>query len=254
MSESTAFTISSPSPTLFNNQVDTYQSSRIPTSSSHSSNPGGIDDCDTSRATLGNSAQLLGKPYPSGGCTIPQAGGACKGAQAGLSVGPKRPHRYTSPPKYASATAKRTAKAERRLAREHSAIPAHIILVSPSKEPVSQKPLIRLPKHGNHSCNCILSQGHHPQFILNVHSFSKPPTPTFLTLSDIISDLYQMALNRMDNKTNTNLLGGSMRGIGFRQGSDSGKSGGEPILFFLCFLTLILCFFFRYLCTPPQPF
>ncbi|KNZ51893.1 hypothetical protein VP01_3773g1 [Puccinia sorghi] len=153
------------------------------------------------------------------------AGGDCKGVTAGSSVIPKRPQRYASPPKYTSVTAKKIAKAKRKLAREHSAIPAHLIIISPSIEPISTKPLIQLPQHGNLSRNCILTQGQNPQFILDVHSFSTPPTPTFVTLSQIISDLYQMALNRLDNKTNTNLLGGSMRGIGFCQGSDAGKSG-----------------------------
>ena len=225
VSEPTALLTSSTSLNFFNKD-DGRQSSSF-----QSSNADTIDDCATSRAPLGHSAQLLGKPYPSGGCTIPQAGGDCKGAKAGSSVVPKRPQRYASPPKYASATAKKIAKAKRKLAREHSATPAHLIIISPSVEPISTKPLIRLPQHGHLSRNCILTQGRNPQFILDVHSFSSPPTPTFLTLSQIISDLYQMALNRSDNKRNTNLLGGSMRGIGFRQGSDSRKSGGKPILF-----------------------
>ncbi|KAA1067856.1 Ubiquitin carboxyl-terminal hydrolase 7 [Puccinia graminis f. sp. tritici] len=43
---------------------------------------------------------------------------------------------------------------------------------------------------------------------METHSFAKAPSPTFVTLSEIISDLYMMALNRQDNKSNSNLLNG----------------------------------------------
>ncbi|KNZ55020.1 hypothetical protein VP01_2790g6 [Puccinia sorghi] len=55
---------------------------------------------------------------------------------------------------------------------------------------VSKKPLIRLPKHGHHFCNHILTQGHNPQLILHVHSLSEPLKLIFTTLSEIICDLY----------------------------------------------------------------
>lgn len=90
----------------------THESSNLPSSSTRLLHRGADDRCVTSRVSLGHPAQLLGKPYPSGGCTIPQAGGDCKGAMAGSSVVPKRRQCDGPPCQYASITAKNLARAE----------------------------------------------------------------------------------------------------------------------------------------------
>ena len=101
------------------------------------------------------------------------------------------------------------------------------------------------------SCNLISSTGGIPQFILNNNPFSNSSDPTFLTLSSIISDLYQMALHCPDGTKNGNLLNGSMHGIVFQQGTDSGKSGGgfHIFLFFVCFffsfILIVILFFIQ---------
>ncbi|MBW0507693.1 hypothetical protein O181_047408 [Austropuccinia psidii MF-1] len=45
-------------------------------------------------------------------------------------------------------------------------------------------------------------------------------------LKDLIITLMSLSQNRQEIKTNKQLLGGIMKGIGFRPGSDSGKSAG----------------------------
>jgi len=195
------------------------------------------DDQVVSRVTGVNPATLLAMPNPHGGCTVPQAGEASIGDEAGPNtLVSDRPPRQIHPHLYTSGTAKKVAKAERRAAGD-SETQAHLIRISPSAEIYSTKPLLRLPIHGRRSIHRITTQGGVPQFIVANHSFATQPNTIFSTLSEIVSDLYQMALNRPDNKSNTNRLTGSMRGIGFRQGSDYKKSGGKSSIIQLIFIS-----------------
>ncbi|KAA1069992.1 Ubiquitin carboxyl-terminal hydrolase 7 [Puccinia graminis f. sp. tritici] len=91
------------------------------------------------------------------------------------------------PPQYASATAKKIARAYRKL--------------KPSDDT--------------------------PHFIFETHSFDvSPPTPTFTKLCEVIETLHAMAKYRPCNKRNANRLNGEMHLIGFRPGNDRGKSAG----------------------------
>ncbi|PLW24971.1 hypothetical protein PCASD_26357 [Puccinia coronata f. sp. avenae] len=178
--------------------------------------------------TINNQRQVdpRGRPVLSGECTVPQSSRSFKGGSTGL---PSDQKRHLSPPKYPSKTAKRIAKLARRGLRD-SIVQPHFIRISPSEEIISPKPLETLPHIGKKSRNLVCRQGGGPYFILKTHSFPddplQQPSPTFLKLSEIISDLYKMALHRQPITINSNLLNGKMYAIGFCQGSDRRKSGG----------------------------
>ncbi|KAH9464590.1 hypothetical protein Pst134EB_004116 [Puccinia striiformis f. sp. tritici] len=138
----------------------------------------------------------------------------------------KNNKQYQSPPKYQSTTEKDIAKAKRRAARDTDVEQVYILKLSRSSTQISSKPRVTLPVHGPKPQNLITSQDNIPDLILETHPFQEAPTPTFATLAEILCDLYKMALHRPNQKSNTNTLNGSMRAIGFRQGSDRGKSGG----------------------------
>ncbi|MBW0556172.1 hypothetical protein O181_095887 [Austropuccinia psidii MF-1] len=64
-----------------------------------------------------------------------------------------------------------------------------------------------------------------PIFMYQIHPFSSP-TPVFHKLQKLIIKLNNLAKNHQNITTNSDMLDGIMKGIGFRQGSDSGKSAG----------------------------
>ncbi|MBW0564183.1 hypothetical protein O181_103898 [Austropuccinia psidii MF-1] len=59
----------------------------------------------------------------------------------------------------------------------------------------------------------------------HIHPFSSP-TPVFHKLQKLIITLNKLSNNRHNITTNSDMLDGIMKGIGFHQGSDSGKSAG----------------------------
>jgi hypothetical protein len=183
-----------------------------------------------SPACMSNPVCQLGSSHPPGECTVPQVRETYKGDITGLSSAATK-KRYQSPPKYKSKTEKRVAKTQRKLAKDSATIP-HITYISPLEDVLSKKPLTTFPIHGKKTRNLVCSQGGVPNFIMETHSFAEAPSPTFVTLSEIISDLYMMALNCQHNKSNSNLLNGRMQGIGFCQGTDDNKSGGQLTMFY----------------------
>ncbi|MBW0496765.1 hypothetical protein O181_036480 [Austropuccinia psidii MF-1] len=64
-----------------------------------------------------------------------------------------------------------------------------------------------------------------PIFMYQIHPFSSP-TPIFHKLQKLIITLNNISNNRQNITTNSDMLDGIMKGIGFRQGYDSGKSTG----------------------------
>ncbi|MBW0462155.1 hypothetical protein O181_001870 [Austropuccinia psidii MF-1] len=64
-----------------------------------------------------------------------------------------------------------------------------------------------------------------PVIIYQVRCFINPRL-IFTNLKDLIISLNNLAHIRQNITTNKNILAGIMRGIGFRQGSDKGKSAG----------------------------
>ncbi|KAA1124963.1 Ubiquitin carboxyl-terminal hydrolase 7 [Puccinia graminis f. sp. tritici] len=128
------------------------------------------------------------------------------------------------PPQYASATAKKIARAYRKLKPSDD---SYFIICSPSKARVSRKPIINLPVLNKPPRQIVLSSSLAPHFIFETHSFDvSPPTPTFTKLCEVIETLHAMAKYRPCNKRNANRLNGEMHLIGFRPGNDRGKSAG----------------------------
>ncbi|EFP94455.1 uncharacterized protein PGTG_20411 [Puccinia graminis f. sp. tritici CRL 75-36-700-3] len=128
------------------------------------------------------------------------------------------------PPQYASATAKKIARAYRKLKPSDD---SYFIICSPSKARVSRKPIINLPVLNKPPRQIVLSSSLAPHFIFETHSFDvNPPTPTFTKLCEVIETLHAMAKYRPCNKRNANRLNGEMHLIGFRPGNDRGKSAG----------------------------
>ena len=64
-----------------------------------------------------------------------------------------------------------------------------------------------------------------PIFMYQIHPFSSP-TPVFHKLQKLIITLNKLAKNRQNITTNSDMLDGIMKGIGFHQGLDSGISSG----------------------------
>ncbi|MBW0589009.1 hypothetical protein O181_128724 [Austropuccinia psidii MF-1] len=69
------------------------------------------------------------------------------------------------------------------------------------------------------------SKNHKPLFIYHLHPFHIP-SPTFTSLNQLIIALYKLAQNHPHIKSNSDLIDGHMKGVGFCCGSDSGKSLG----------------------------
>ena len=174
-----------------------------------------------------------GGPVPSGECTVPQSSRSLKGGSTGNSSVKKR---HVSPPKYPSKTAKQMAKLARQALRDLAVVP-HFINISPSNEIISPKPIKTLPHIGEKNRNLVCRQGGGPYFILETQPFPnnplQQPSAIFLKISEIISDLYKMALHRQPITVNSNLLHGKMYAIGFRQGSDK-KNPEVSLLFSFC--------------------
>jgi hypothetical protein len=154
------------------------------------------------------------------------------------------------PPRYASATAKKIARAYRKLKPSDD---SYFIICSPSKARVSRKRIINLPALNKPPRQIALSSSLAPHFIFETHSFDvNPPTPTFKKLCDVIETLHAMAKYRPCNKRNANRLNGEMHLIGFRPGNDRGKSAGMYLPFFIHFLHvrifLLIILLYRNLC------
>ncbi|MBW0557798.1 hypothetical protein O181_097513 [Austropuccinia psidii MF-1] len=64
-----------------------------------------------------------------------------------------------------------------------------------------------------------------PILMYQIHPF-RSPTPIFHKLQKLIITLNKLANNRQNITTNSDMLYGIMKGIGFFQGSNSGKSAG----------------------------
>ncbi|MBW0540470.1 hypothetical protein O181_080185 [Austropuccinia psidii MF-1] len=64
-----------------------------------------------------------------------------------------------------------------------------------------------------------------PIFMYQIHPFSSP-TPVFHKLQKLIITLNKLANNCQNITTSSDILDGIMKGIGFLQGSDLGKSAG----------------------------
>ncbi|KAA1063757.1 Ubiquitin carboxyl-terminal hydrolase 7 [Puccinia graminis f. sp. tritici] len=111
------------------------------------------------------------------------------------------------PPQYASATAKKIARAYRKLKPSDG---SYFIICSPSKARVSRKPIINLPVLNKPPRQIVLSSSLAPHFIFETHSFDvNPPTPTFTKLCEVIETLHAMAKYRPCNKRNANRLNGT---------------------------------------------
>jgi hypothetical protein len=84
------------------------------------------------------------------------------------------------PPQYASATAKKIARAYRKLKPSDD---SYFIICSPSKACVSRKRIINLPVLNKPPCQIVLSSSLAPHFIFETRSFNvNLPTPTFKKL------------------------------------------------------------------------
>ncbi|WAR62550.1 hypothetical protein PtB15_15B136 [Puccinia triticina] len=143
------------------------------------------------------------------------------------------PKRHQPPPKYSSLAEKRLAKRKRGSARDSEKDYHHILVSLPTKENPGRRPFMRLPIPGPKTAQKVQTPGNIPHFLLETHSFENPQTEVFYHLFQIIQTFFKMALNRNPLTKDPNMLGGSMRGIGFQQGCDEGKLGGELFLFFL---------------------
>ncbi|MBW0489957.1 hypothetical protein O181_029672 [Austropuccinia psidii MF-1] len=88
------------------------------------------------------------------------------------------------------------------------------------------------------------SKSHEPLFIYHLHPFHNP-SKISTSLNQLIISLYKLAQNCPHIKSNSDLIDGHMKGVGFRCGSDSGKSLGESLEnyiqeYFVNFLLLLL--------------
>ncbi|MBW0504722.1 hypothetical protein O181_044437 [Austropuccinia psidii MF-1] len=72
------------------------------------------------------------------------------------------------------------------------------------------------------------AKNHKPLFIYYLHPFHNP-SPTFTSLNQLIISLYKLAQNHPHIKSNSELIDGNMKGVGFFCRSDSGKSLGESL-------------------------
>ncbi|MBW0561524.1 hypothetical protein O181_101239 [Austropuccinia psidii MF-1] len=88
---------------------------------------------------------------------------------------------------------------------------------------------VKLPSHKKLPRPYVLINRHNkpylPIFMYQIHPFSSP-TPVFHKLQNLIITLNKLANNRQNITTNSDMLDGIMKGIGFCQGSYSGKSAG----------------------------
>ncbi|MBW0542017.1 hypothetical protein O181_081732 [Austropuccinia psidii MF-1] len=86
---------------------------------------------------------------------------------------------------------------------------------------------LKLPPHKNLPRPYVLINRHNnpylPIFMYQIHPFSSP-TPVFHKIQKLIITSNKLANNRQNITTNSDMLDGIMKGIGFCQGSDSGKS------------------------------
>ncbi|WAQ89390.1 hypothetical protein PtA15_11A77 [Puccinia triticina] len=133
--------------------------------------------------------------------------------QSPLPVGP--PSRRAS--KYNNSTEKKMARGKRIFGPDF-----YIMTICPSPT----KPVVLLPKHGSLSKMAVTSSAFSPHLFLELHSFNlQPPTPTFLRLSEIISDLFKIANLQPNIHSNKHQLG-QMCLLGFQNACDVEKSGG----------------------------
>ncbi|MBW0561827.1 hypothetical protein O181_101542 [Austropuccinia psidii MF-1] len=88
---------------------------------------------------------------------------------------------------------------------------------------------LKLPQHKQLPRPYVLINRHNkpylPIFMYQIHPFSSP-TPVFHKIQKLIITLNKLANNRQNITTNSDMLDGIMKGIGFCQGSDSGRSSG----------------------------
>ncbi|KNZ55161.1 hypothetical protein VP01_2750g1, partial [Puccinia sorghi] len=126
---------------------------------------------------------------------------------------------YQSPPKYKPATDKNLAKAHQRLGNDPN---TYIVSISSSKENLFNRSLF----------NPLTSFWKIIHFLNHHHQLSSE----YLKSSPIYArwcktaNPCKMVQHWPDNKSNQDRLGGSMHGIGFCQGYDSGKSGGRSVI------------------------
>ncbi|MBW0566858.1 hypothetical protein O181_106573 [Austropuccinia psidii MF-1] len=97
----------------------------------------------------------------------------------------------------------------------------------PVKPKPNRKNKLLLPSRNETSNPSIVfnSKNHEPLFIYHFHPFHNPYT-IFTSLNQIIISLYKLAQNCPHIKSNSDLIDGHMKGVGFFCGSDSGKSLG----------------------------
>ncbi|MBW0563467.1 hypothetical protein O181_103182 [Austropuccinia psidii MF-1] len=85
---------------------------------------------------------------------------------------------------------------------------------------------LKLPPHKQLPRPYVIINRHNkpyfPNFMYQIHPFSIP-TPIFHKLQEFIITLKKLSNNHQNITTNFNILDGIMKGIGFFQGSDSGK-------------------------------
>ncbi|MBW0521144.1 hypothetical protein O181_060859 [Austropuccinia psidii MF-1] len=88
---------------------------------------------------------------------------------------------------------------------------------------------LKLPPHKMLLRPYVLINRHNkpylPIFMYQIHPFSSP-APVFHKLQKLIITLNKLANNRHNITTNSDMLDEIMKGIGFHQGLDSGKSAG----------------------------
>ncbi|MBW0557163.1 hypothetical protein O181_096878 [Austropuccinia psidii MF-1] len=88
---------------------------------------------------------------------------------------------------------------------------------------------LKIPPHKRLPRPYVLINRHNkpylPIFMYQIHPFSSP-TPVFHKLQKLIITLNELSNNHHNITTNSDMLDGIMKGMGFRQGWDSGKSSG----------------------------
>ncbi|MBW0481980.1 hypothetical protein O181_021695 [Austropuccinia psidii MF-1] len=88
---------------------------------------------------------------------------------------------------------------------------------------------LKLPPHKLLPGRYVIISRHNkpylPIFMYQIHPFSSP-TPVFHKLQKLIITLNKLSNNCHNITTNSDMLDGIIKGIGFFQGSDSGKSAG----------------------------
>ncbi|OAV87763.1 hypothetical protein PTTG_09823 [Puccinia triticina 1-1 BBBD Race 1] len=152
----------------------------------------------------------------------------------------KVPKPRNPPPTYASRTAKKIARALRKLGTFGD---VYFIIRSPSisvRLPKKLSPkhvrspgprIVRkvhcLPNLNKPYRQVVVSSSMVPQFVYQYHPYQPMPhTFIFTQLCEVIETLFAMAKFRPCNRRNGNRLNGAMHMIGFRPGNDKGKSGG----------------------------